>query len=517
MSRSTSEVDRPAGRVFLVGAGPGDPDLITLRGLKLLRDCEAVVFDRLIPAPLLSEVSPDCEKIDVGKQPGRPRVTQEEINRILVDLGKSGRRVVRLKGGDPSVFGRSGEEIAALVEAGIAVEVVPGVTAASAAAAYLKIPLTHRRLSSFLTLATAHEDPLKQNSLLRWSAFAQGGTLVFYMVGGRIPQIAERLLKEGLSSETSTAIVIEASKPQQRMERATLSALAREEISFEPGFPAVLIVGDVVDPSAARFPGKPLEGLRIALTHPAGEGDVLREGLLAEGAEVFDCPSIAIAPPVEMEPLVEAARSLAEYDGVLLTSKNAVESLAWALSEADRDARALSGCLIAAVGEATAQKLWDCLRLRPDLIPQDSTGEGLARVLAEEGCAAGRKFLFPCSEIAREDLPAGLEKAGARVDRITAYRTVVPVGDWDCLEDLREVGIDLAIFTSSSTVEGFREKLGAEDFDRVFQSATALSIGRKTSATLREHGVARIAESKQSKLESLLEWVRDNRNRLRPS
>lgn len=247
MSRSTNGDEGPRGLVSLVGAGPGDPKLITLLGLERLKDCEVVVYDRLIPHALLNEAPLGAERIDVGKRPGQPKVVpQQEINRILVEKASQGLRVVRLKGGDPVIFARVGEEIAALREAGIPFEIVPGVTAASAAAAEAAIPLTHRGVSSAVTFVTGHEDPDKEASQIPWSRLVGVGTLVFYMVGGRVPGIAERLLSEGMAGETPAALISEATLPGRVIVRGTVAELAEMKESDFPGHPAVLIVGESV-------------------------------------------------------------------------------------------------------------------------------------------------------------------------------------------------------------------------------------------------------------------------------
>lgn len=246
MSRSTSGDEAPGGLVSLVGAGPGDPKLITLLGLERLKDCQVVVYDRLIPHALLDEVPQGAERIDVGKDPGQPKIPQREINRILVEKASQGLRVVRLKGGDPLVFARIGEEIAALREAGIPFEIVPGVTAASAAAAEAAVPLTHRGVSSSVTIVTGHEDPDKEVSQIPWGPLVGVGTLVFYMVGGRVGPIAERLLSEGLAGKTPAVIVSEATLPNRKVTRSTLGELTHMGEADLAGHPAVLIVGETV-------------------------------------------------------------------------------------------------------------------------------------------------------------------------------------------------------------------------------------------------------------------------------
>ena len=284
------------------------------------------------------------------------------------------------------------------------------------------------------------------------------------------------------------------------MFRATSSPLAEEKIVFDPGFPAVLLIGEVVGLVPPAGPSPPLQGVCLVLTHPAAEEDVLREALRANGAEVLECPCIEIVPPEESAPLRALVRKLGDYHWLLLTSKNAVDALADTLEELKLDARAAAACKIGVVGDATARRLWERLRLRPDVIPSEFTGEGLAETLVSRGEISGRRFLFPCSEIAREDLPKRLEEAGGIVDRVTSYRTVTPSAEWPCRDRLEPGQVQGVVFTSSSTVTGFWEKMGAKPFADLFKDTIAFSIGKKTTATLRELGVSNVREAAEEQL-----------------
>lgn len=508
MSRSTSGDEPLTGFVSLVGAGPGDPGLVTLKGLERIEHCEAVVHDRLVSLELVEKAPASAVRFDVGKQAGRPKYSQEEINRLLIEQARLGRRVVRLKGGDPGIFGRVGEEIAALVEAGIPFEIIPGVTAATAAAAAASIPLTHRDSSSSVTLVTAHEDPVKKDSHLNWPELAQAGTLVFYMIGRRLSEIADGLIGCGRSSETPAAIVREASHPTVSVIRTTLAELSESEERFEPGYPAVLIVGAVAGAASSQARTLPLTARTIVLTHPVESDDPLRRRLTEAGARVLLCPCISIEPTLQSEPVLSALKRLEEFDWVLFTSKNAVQAVRAAFEELGWDARRFGGVRIASVGRGTARVLeeWGIV---PDLIPVTYTAEGLFAELAERDEVEGRRFFFPASEIARESLETSIHDSGGEVERVTAYRTVLSEDPWSPVDRSGEIRLDGVTFTSSSTVRGFKQRVGEEAFTRIFEKAVAYSIGPKTTQTLLESGVPqdRIVEAETSDFEGLASAV----------
>jgi uroporphyrinogen III methyltransferase/synthase len=479
--------------------------LITRLGFERLLHCEVVVYDRLIPVSLLDHVPSECEQIDVGKIPGHAKVGQDEINRILVDRALAGRSVVRLKGGDPVVFGRVGEEASALAAAGIPFEIIPGVTAASAAAAVAGIPLTHRGIASSVTLATVHEDPSKLDSLHDWEALARGGTLAFYMPGGRTLEAGAKLIEAGLPPGCPVAVVQAAAMPNEGFHRCTLEALAKGEGIPEKGIPFVLLIGEVANLSTPVHRRRPLLGRTIVLTHPASrESDACRERLPLLGAEILECPAIDVIPPEDPKPLRDCLQKLPDYAWILFTSKHAVEAVFEELRLMGRDGRSFGACQIGVAGSATARRLEE-YGILADLIPQESSGRGLAKALIERGSLQGKRFLFPASEIAREELPEKLSAEGGAVDRVTAYRTVTFQGEWPFHDRVLSGKVDALCFASPSAVTGFREKVGMEGFERLFSDSTVFSIGPTTSTALRHLGAKTLREAGVASFAGLVE------------
>lgn len=486
----------------LVGAGPGDPELITLKGLDRIRKCEAVVYDRLIPFQLLDEVPPTAERIDVGKHPGCPKVSQAEIHEILIRKAREGKRVVRLKGGDPGIFGRVGEEISALEEAGIPFEVIPGVTAGVAAAAAARIPLTSRDSASSVTFVTGHEDPSKGDSQLDWEELARAGTLVVYMIGQHLSEICEKLIDAGRSPSTPTLLVREAAHPTESITRSTLGEIEKSQEVFAPGFPAVLIIGEVGRRGRPSMIELPLREKTVVLTHPAETGDILRSNLTRWGARVVLCPSIQIEAIEDISALRRSLSDVSLYDWILFTSKNAVQVVRDLFEMEEWDPRRFGKVKIASVGKGTSRVLeeWG---LRVDLAPSQSTAEDLYTELDRHQEVMGKRFLFPCSEIARDSLEESLRGAGGSVDRVTAYRTVTSKDIWDPGDPLHNLEIDGICFTSSSTVRGFHERVGEEFFQALSLRARVFSIGPKTSGTLKQFGVHAYLEPEVSDFEGL--------------
>ncbi len=468
------------GKVYLVGAGPGDPGLITLRALEVLRQAQVVVYDRLANPRLLDEAPPEAERIDVGKGPGRHRATQEEIHRILIDRAREGKRVVRLKGGDPFVFGRGGEEARALRAAGIPYEVVPGVTSAVAAPAYAGIPVTHRGLTSAFAVVTGHEDPTKEGSDLDWEALARVGTLVILMGVGRLPALVERLKAAGMDPRTPAAVVERGTTPRQRTVVATLETLVERVQAAGIRPPAVTVVGPTaaLARELAWLPeARPLLGRRIVVTRSRAQASALRAGLEALGAEVIEVPTIRIEPPADPAPVDDALRDLSRWDWVVFTSVNGVEQV-WARLEAlGLDARAFAPVRIAAVGAATAAALAD-RGLRADAVPASYRTEALPDALGE---AAGRRILLLRADIAPPTLARALVERGAQVTSIVAYRTVQEAIDPAVRAAVEEA--DALTFTSASTVRNFFAALPVPRRARIF------CIGPVTAAEARAHGL----------------------------
>jgi len=492
------------GTVYLVGAGPGDPGLLTVKGRDCLAQADALVYDYLGNPVLLDHAPAAAARIYVGKTKGCPHTPQERINALLVDLARTGKTVVRLKGGDPYVFGRGGEEAQALHGAGIPFEVVPGVTAGFAAAAYAGIPLTHRDYTTSLGLVTGHEKPERKLSSLDWEKLATGvGTLVFYMGMANLEVIAGQLVAHGRSPQTPVAIIRWATTPRQQTlvaDLATIVAKARET-AIKP--PAVIIVGEVVGlrSQLGWFEQRPLLGRRILVTRAAEQAGSFTALLEAQGAECLACPTIAIAPPEDLAPLDAALGQLARIDDLILTSANAVQAFFGRLLDLGRDARALGGVRVVAVGPKTAEVM-AVYGIRPDLVPAEYHADAVVALLEAQG-VAGRRVLYPRADRARELIPQRLAAAGAEVLAPVAYRNVRPEGGAERLRALLAEGVDAITFTSSSTVSNLLALAGEELRPRL-ATMPLISIGPLTSRTLAEAGLAVAAEAQSSTLEGMV-------------
>jgi uroporphyrinogen III methyltransferase / synthase len=496
------------GKVWLVGAGPGDPGLLTLRGREVLSQADVVVYDALISTRLLDYAPPSAERIYVGKQSSHHTLPQADINRLLVEKGLAGRRVVRLKGGDPMVFGRGGEEALALAEAGVAFEVVPGVTAAIAGAAYAGIPVTHRGLAAGVAFVTGHEADDKPGSDLDWDTLARWrGTLVFYMGVANLAAIAENLIAHGADAGTPAAVIQWGSTPRQRVVTGTLGTLPSQAADAGLAPPALIVIGQVVRlrDQLSWFERQPLFGRRVIVTRSRAQASDLVARLEELGAETVEAPTIRIEPPLDPEPLRAAARSLADYDWIVLTSTNGVEALFATLAAEGLDARALAGRRLAAIGPATAARLAD-FGIRADLVPETFTGAAVAEALARTGNLAGVRILLPRADIAPKELAVSLGNRGAVTSEVTAYRTVADFANRDTVaERLDRSEIDWITFTSSSTVRNFLDML---KIDRVRASGAALaSIGPTTSAALREAGLEPTVEAAEYTIPGLVEAI----------
>ncbi|HEV7587086.1 MAG TPA: uroporphyrinogen-III C-methyltransferase, partial [Longimicrobium sp.] len=415
-----------SGTVYLVGAGPGDPGLLTLRAAELLERADVLVYDALA-APEIVERAAKAERIYAGKRGGRTSpLSQEEISALLVELAAKHAVVVRLKGGDPFVFGRGGEEALALAAAGISWEVVPGITAGTAGPAYAGIPVTHRGLSTSVTLVTGHEDPAKAGTDVDWNALGRGtGTLVFYMSVGKMEENFARLIEAGRPADTPAAAVEWGTHARQRTvvgTLATLPALAREA---NVGAPSVVVVGDVVSlrGELAWFDRRPLSGKRVVVTRARAQASGFAASLRELGAEVVQLPVIRIESPEDPDALRRAALQADSFDWIVFTSANGVDRFFAALAEGGRDARALGGVSICAIGPATAQELAKH-GVRADLVPDEFVAEAALAALMAATELAGRRILIPRAAEARAVLPDGLRERGAEVVEVAAYRTV---------------------------------------------------------------------------------------------
>lgn len=485
---------QPVGLVSLVGAGPGDPGLITARGLERLRAAEVVIYDRLLDARLLAEAPPTANKVYVGKEPRRHALRQEEINDLLVRHGAAGRQVVRLKGGDPFVFGRGGEEAEALAAAGILFEVVPGVTSAIAAPAYAGIPVTHRDATSSVTLVTGHEDPTREDSRLDWTALAAGGTLVFLMGVGNLEHLATRLIEHGRLGDTPAAAIEWGTWSRQRVVDATLATIAAAVSSANISSPATIVVGEVValrerlrwfDDPARR----PLAGKRVLVTRARAQASELSRALAALGAIPYELPVIGFEDPLDFAPLDAALAALAGYDWLIFTSANGVERFFARLWRQGLDARAIANATLIAIGPATAQALARA-GFRADVVPERFIAEAIVERLAGEQ-PAGRRVLIPRAADARDLLPRELRRLGARVDVVPVYRTVEAPPDPAILELLAGGEIDAVTFTSSSTVTNLFGVLAPRYPvpEALLNETLVACIGPVTADTARQRGL----------------------------
>jgi uroporphyrinogen III methyltransferase / synthase len=489
-----SAPEQSAGRVYLVGAGPGDPGLLTARAVELIAQADTILYDRLIPARALDGARADAELLYVGKEGGGEAVPQDETEVLLVARAKEGRRVVRLKGGDPFVFGRGGEEALALGEAGIAYEIVPGVTAGVAAAAYAGIPVTHRGVASAVALVTGHEDPAKPEMALDWPALAAfPGTLVFYMGIRQLPRIAESLIAAGRPATEPAAVVERGTLPAQRTVSAPLSRIAEVASEAEVKPPSIAVVGAVVELAeelAWRSPG-PLSGRTVAVTRARAQASDLARRLGKLGASVVEAPAIRI------EPLPGDSLDLSSYDLICLTSPNGVECLFERLAASGRDARALAHAQVAAIGPGTAQALREH-GIAADVVPERFVAEALVEALAD--IPVSRALVARASE-AREVLPDSLRARGAEVDVLALYETVAEPLSERALAAARAA--DYITFTSSSTVRFFLQAAGENP--TLSPTTRVVSIGPVTSKTLREQGIEPHVEAEHHDVDGVLE------------
>ncbi len=498
------------GKVFLVGAGPGDPGLFTLRGKQLLERADVVVYDYLAGSALLGFAPPQAKRIYVGKQAGDHTLSQDEINALLVELGLAGHRVVRLKGGDPYVFGRGGEEALALLAAGVPFDEVPGITSGIAAPAYAGIPVTHRLLASNFGVVTGHETPDKDDSDLDYKVLAGWrGTLAFYMGVRNLPPICHGLIAGGLDPTTPAAVIHWGTTSRQRVVTASVADLpaAAEAAGIKP--PAIILVGKVV---ALRdklnwFEARPLFGRRVVVTRARQQASDLTEQLTDLGAEVIELPTIRIEPPGDPAPLHRAAAEANRFDWIVFTSVNAVDAFFAALQAAGFDTRALARTKLCSIGSATSERL-AAFGVRPDAQPATYTTDSIGDAIAAQTALAGARILYPRSDIAPPKLAADLTARGATVVDVVAYRTVPEQHDAKHAADLfDEGGVTWVTFTSSSTVTNFLTLVPAE---RLKALGTRLaSIGPSTSETLRQAGLTPVVEAKVHTIPGLVNAILD--------
>jgi uroporphyrinogen III methyltransferase / synthase len=479
------------GFVYLIGAGPGDPGLITVKGRECISRSDVILYDYLANDQLLQFAPPTAELIYAGKVGGAHNRGQDQINDLLLAKAREGKVVARLKGGDPFVFGRGGEECEALVEAGIPFEVVPGVTAGIGAPAYAGIPLTHRGVTTSVAFVTGHEHPGKEVSDIDWQRLSLGnGTIVFYMGIKNLHHIAENLINYGRPPETPVALIRWGTRPEQEVLTGTLADIA--ELARQADFkaPAVTIVGEVVRlrEKLRWFDNRPLFGKGVVVTRAADQAGGFAATLAARGAQVYECPTIEIISPDDSAPLDEAIFGLHYFDWLIFTSANAVLFFFSRLRELGLDSRAIGACRVCAVGPKTAASLAP-YGITPDLVPSDYKGEGVVEAFSALDMA-GKRVLFPRADRAREVIPAGLVGMGAELVAPVAYRNITPSALPDrTLLALEEKRISCITFTSSSTVENLAGMVGENRLLRLLDGVAVAAIGPITAKTCRELGL----------------------------
>ncbi|MGB0409025.1 MAG: uroporphyrinogen-III C-methyltransferase [Opitutales bacterium] len=494
-----------AGKVYLIGAGPGDPGLVTVRARQLIEAADVIVYDYLANAKLLDWAREDAERIYVGKSAGRHSIPQDEIEEILVDRANKGLEVVRLKGGDPFIFGRGGEEVAELEADNIRYEIVPGVTAALAAAAYAGIPLSHRDYSSSITFLTGHENPEKHSLSIDFRDYGQtSGTLCIYMGIGQLPRIIDELKKGGMSGEMSVAVIEWATLNRQRSINATLDTVVDAIGQSGLGAPAIVIIGEVVAHRSKSewFEGRPLFGKRVVVTRAREQAGQLTQLLEDNGAEVIELPFIEVKPAFEEKLVSEAFAGIAVYEWIIFTSANGVKTFFDLFYKAYDDIRCLGPMRIAAVGAATAREI-EKHKLKVDFLPSKANAKTLAEELIEQEGMESVQLLVITGNQNREELVTRLESEGrAIVDTLALYKT----SKTDLSEDpaaarYRKVGADAVLFTSSSTVKSFVDQQAALTLESGARQPAYGSIGPMTTKTLQEHDLPLGFEAPQSSLD----------------
>ena len=509
----TASITTP-GRVILVGAGPGDPGLITVAGLSALQHADVVVFDALANPVLLDAAPADAERIDVGKRAKHHKLTQDETNQLLVDLAKQGKRVVRLKGGDPYLFGRGAEEAAFCAKHGVPCEVIPGVTAGLAAPATAGIPVTHRKVASTVTIITGHEDPTKGETSIDYAALAglikAGGTACFYMGVGRLQAICDELTGHGLPASMPAALVQWGTLPKQRHAVGTLADIKAKVDEVGLGSPAIIVVGEVAaidEPGLDFFTARPLFGQRIVVTRTRQQSSDLRARLEALGAEVLEAPTIQVVEPddEQRQAFNDAIDRITWYfESIVFTSANAVYAFADRLEAVGGDSRRLGSCFIACIGPSTADALRQRLSLRADFVPDRANSEAFVEPFLKAFDYEFGRVLLPRADIARPMLPAKLRDAGCEVEEVVAYETKLADGLPDAVREAFRAGeVDWVTFTSSSTADNLVELLGDEA--ALLSDCKLASIGPQTSATMRDRGLTVAVEAGRHDIAGLVE------------
>ena len=477
------------GKVFLIGAGPGDIRLITVKGLECIQTADVIVYDRLANPRLLSYRRPDAELIYVGKSPDRHTLTQDEINQVLVDEGSKGKIVARLKGGDPYVFGRGGEEGEVLRAAGIPFEVVPGITSAISVPSYAGIPVTHRDFTSTFTVITGHEDPTKEDSSINWPRLAQDpGTLIFLMGVGNLPKIVDQLVSNGKDAATPIALIRWGTRPEQQVVTGTLATIIDDVKRAGLTSPAIIIVGQVVTlrDTLRWFEDQPLFGKRILVTRAREQASVLSEKLEKLGAEAWEYPTIDIKEPDDLASLDNAIAHAGDYQWIIFTSVNGVKMFFDRMRHDHLDVRSLGAAKLCAIGPKTREALED-RGLLVHMMPEEFRAEAIIAALQDK-VQPGEKVLLPRADLARPVLVEALQQMGLIVDEVVAYQTVIASEDQSLLlEKMRAGEVHVVTFTSSSTVRNFMTLL--QNDMSLIEKMTVACIGPVTADTAAELGI----------------------------
>lgn len=491
------------GRVYLVGAGPGDPGLISLKGIEYIKKADIIIYDRLVNKKFLDYARDNCKLVYMGKLPGES-LSQVQINEMMVTEARKGKTVVRLKGGDPFLFGRGGEEVEFLAENDIGFEIVPGISSALAAPMYAGIPVTYRKFSSSLTIVTGHEDPSKERPVVNWANLAsQEGTLVILMGLANLSQIVKKLVSAGKSESTPCAVITWGTTPSQKVIEGSLGEMVEKAKGVRP--PGVIVIGEVVSLRGKLnwFEKKPLFGKRVLITRPAAQAKSLVALLENEGAEVIEFPTIEISCLNDYQELDLAIGKLADYDWIIFSSPNGVDHFWKRMNMKGKDARSLSKSKIGAIGPKTAANL-ENMGIIADFLPDEYSSEGIIEGMKKLRIE-GKKILLPRADIAPSFLPEGLRKLGARVEEVAAYRTELSPGENSAIirDSLKKGKIDIIIFTSSSTVNNFVKLVGNIDF----AGARVACIGPLTANEAEKSGMKPDIIPEEHTMEGLVEEI----------
>lgn len=497
-----------AGKVYLVGGGPGDPKLITLKGIECLNRADVIIYDLLINDALLEHCPPHSEKIYGGKRPGEQRKRQAEINHLMLQRAKEGKTVVRLKGGDPFIFGRGGEEVIALVEAGIDFEIVPGITSAIAAPAYAGIPLTHRDYASSVAFVTGHSASFAPDSPIGWEQLATAvDTLVVYMGIGHLRQIAAQLTKHGRAPDTPVTLVHWGTTPQQKTLEGTLADISEKAKAANFRNPAVVVIGAVnrLREQLRWYDSKPLFGKRIIVTRSRAQASGFAELLESYGAHTIQFPTIEIQPILDNPVLDMAIARLSDYDWVIFTSVNAVEIFYSRLRVCGGDVRSFGRAEICAVGPKTVEAL-NKIGICADFIPSQSRGAAIANEMSD---LSEKSILLPCAKIAPDDLPNGLREKGAEVHTVPIYDTVKTEGEGrEALEkEFVDGEIDMVTFTSSSTVTNFVGMFDQHRPEVLLAKVGIAAIGPSTAETVKQSDLEVDVMPNEASVEALAQEI----------